>query len=743
MNGKAKGVNAPPPPPSAVQAASPIELTSEDEPPRRSSKPKSKPNSAKKKRPKLPPSEVIDLCSDAEDLSRPPRPTQRTKTTQAWAPPREEDVIVLLSSDNEDRLGPSRFYGRATLPNRVQHSFPPTSTQAKASQLPVKRFRREEEEEEEEEVSTNGNPVPRVHPPPRKRLRRPSDSLSPLSVVESRRTPRPSTPRDSSRRPSASLSPVPVEESGQASSCSTPQALPSVPAYEPQKIPSPPYKEVESDHLQETEQQQPKQPPSPRQIRHEVVEPSSEVEETTEPLQNIYNNFFQSTPSPESSPASCRAFSFKIRLPPHPATVVQFEAFDFNSPPPPLLTSSFFKRAIGALPPRPESRTTKPMLPTQSLSRSTSSKPSSGPANSGSTSVPMAHQAKSQISSPLPLDQVEAKDVQCSNVQMSQAPSPAAEATDERVASHVETGSQLSTPRRQSSQNHTQALSAEEAAVPTVIVPVKDSTLGSGSQKVQPKLQAFTPRPQTSPAHVHKMVSEEGQTDSTPERSRPVDEVAHQVMSSEGLDSVQAPSPRSLSASNRPEYMRASEYTEKGSMANKSTERVSSTSRIYQQADFEPPLASQPEVVTANSKVAIPDAESTHLLVSSPKPAPSSIPISLTRPYTAMVEIPVKSHPEAKETTCTPAVKSSSETTIPSPSHPPPLEPINPSSGKMDNGDDATVSPLYSSRSDSTNDNDMQEIAEMLFSTSSGENSSEPTDEELLVIGLCYPDFDE
>jgi len=268
--------------------AIPIELTSEDE--HRCRNPKSKLNDAKNI---IPLAQVIDLCSDAEDV--PPL----SHPSKDFVPPsRETDSTV--SSENDD-IGPSSLSNHATLPDDVQHPS------QRGQQLLVERMRREKRkgrdvvmnvkkqmlwQEEEEEASNNASETI-ICPPPRKRLRGSSSSHSPVLIVPSRRI-----------------------------------SLPCAPSHGPNETQSFPSSE-ESRHC-----------PVPDQLS------SSEAEESKKPLQSVYDDIFRTMPHSEGDFTLCNAFSSKVRLPPHPtATAKGFEPFDMNSTPPPLLTPSFFERA--------------------------------------------------------------------------------------------------------------------------------------------------------------------------------------------------------------------------------------------------------------------------------------------------------------------------------------------------------------------------------------------------------------
>ncbi|KXN88157.1 hypothetical protein AN958_07616 [Leucoagaricus sp. SymC.cos] len=161
-----------------ARASSPIELTSDDEPTPRAKKTISKPNNSKNDRPKLPSTEVIDLCSDTEPS--PPKPLKRTKV-QPHPPPRDEDVIELLSSEAEEAPRPSQLQSRPDtpgLPNGVNHKSP---LQASVGTL--------REEEEEEEVSMEPMEISDIsqvtfRPPPLDPgPRQPSLSMSPVPIV--------------------------------------------------------------------------------------------------------------------------------------------------------------------------------------------------------------------------------------------------------------------------------------------------------------------------------------------------------------------------------------------------------------------------------------------------------------------------------------------------------------------------------------------------------------------------------
>jgi len=97
--------------------------------------------------------------------------------------------------------------------------------------------------------------------------------------------------------------------------------------------------------------------PSSEESRHCPVPDqlsSSEAEESTKPLQSVYDDIFRTMPHSEGDFTLCNAFSFKVRLPPHPTVTAKgFEPFDMNSTLPPLLTPSFFERARQPLLPLP------------------------------------------------------------------------------------------------------------------------------------------------------------------------------------------------------------------------------------------------------------------------------------------------------------------------------------------------------------------------------------------------------
>ena len=264
----------------------PIESTSEDE--HQCRNPKSKHQNAKNN---ISLAQVIDLCSDAGGV--PPLP----HSSKDLVPPSRELNSTVSSKDDDTSLS-----NHATLPDDVQHPF------QRGQQLLVERMRREKRkgredvvmnakeqmlwQEEEEEASNNASETI-ICPPPRKRLRGFSSSHSPVLIVPSRRIFLPCAP-----------SPGPNET----------QSFPS---------------SEESRHC-----------PVPDQLS------SSETEESTKLLQSVYDGIFQTMPHSEGDFNLCNAFSFKVRLPPHPtATAKGFEPFDMNSTPPPLLTPSFFERA--------------------------------------------------------------------------------------------------------------------------------------------------------------------------------------------------------------------------------------------------------------------------------------------------------------------------------------------------------------------------------------------------------------
>lgn len=265
--------------------AIPIELTSEDEHQRRN--PKSKRNNAKNN---IPLAQVIDLCSDAEDVPPLPRPSKD------FVPP-SRGTGSTVSSENDD-IGPSSLSNHTTLPDDVQH--PPQQGQ----QLSVELMRLEKREMREgvmnakeqllwqEEVSNNASETT-ICPPPRKRLRGCSSSHSPVLIM-----------------PSGPIS-LPCASSPRLG--------------ETQSFPS----SEGSRHC-----------PVPDQLS------SSEAEESTKPLQSVYDDIFRTMLHSEGDVTLCNVFPFKVRLPPHPtATAKGFEPFDMNSTPPPLLTPSFFERA--------------------------------------------------------------------------------------------------------------------------------------------------------------------------------------------------------------------------------------------------------------------------------------------------------------------------------------------------------------------------------------------------------------
>ena len=274
-----------------------IESTSEDE--HQCRNPKSKHHNAKNN---ISLAQVIDLCSDAEDVLPLPHPSE-----DLLPPSRELSSTV---SSKDDDIGLSSLSNHATLPDDVQHPF------QRKQQLLVEQMRREKRkgredvvmnakeqmlwQEEEEEASNNASETT-ICPPPRKRLRGFSSLHSPVLIVPSQRVFLPCAP-----------SPGPNET----------QSFPS---------------SEESRHC-----------PVPDQLS------SSEAEESTKPLQSVYDDIFRTMPHSEGDFTLCNAFSFKVRLPPHPTVTAKgFEPFDMNSTLPPLLTPSFFERARQPLLPLP------------------------------------------------------------------------------------------------------------------------------------------------------------------------------------------------------------------------------------------------------------------------------------------------------------------------------------------------------------------------------------------------------